>query len=171
MPITDDMAMAMGREICGLPKKMADIQITDNGKCFKGTIKRNNITFFTLEGDISGKINETDGETVINQNIGKGVPMYNFKYSKAVDGTGFDLLPTLVRQELTYQNTVKTLAQCQVDIHESAHDPWIELEIVRLLGGVYTVGDNTLQKGENLGVINPMEYVPFSFNKWDWWGK
>lgn len=25
MPIDDDMAMAMGREVCGLPKKMADI--------------------------------------------------------------------------------------------------------------------------------------------------
>lgn len=171
MPITDGMAMAMGREICGLPKKMADIQISDEGKKFKGSIKRNNITFFSVEGDSSGKMNDAKGESVINQYIGEGLPMYNVKYSKAVDGSGFDLPPTLVRQKIVYKNEQKILTSCNTEFNESPHDPWGELEVVKMLGGVYTIGDNILERGENLGRIHPMEYVPYSFIRWDWWGK
>jgi acetoacetate decarboxylase len=52
-------------------------------------------------------------------------------------------------------------------------DPWAELEVVRMIDSQYIVSTNTLQLGENFyfNKINPMAYVPYSFTKWDWWGK
>ena len=40
-----------------------------------------------------------------------------------------------------------------------------------MLGGIFTVGDNVLESGENLGQINPMEFLPYSYIRWDWWLK
>jgi acetoacetate decarboxylase len=171
MPITDGQAMAMGREICGLPKKMADIAIKVENGIFTGAITRNGIEFCSLKGNISGSMNEEDGREVIEKYIGTGIPMYNIKYSKNVEGNGFDLLPTLVRQKLDYNNRIESFSECDMKLLESPHDPWAELEIVRMLGGIYTVGDNVLRQGETLEKINPMEFVPYSFLKWDWWLK
>lgn len=106
-----------------------------------------------------------------NQYIGDGVPMYNIKYSKAIDGGGFDLAPTLVRQKLAYSNKREVNATCDISFKASEHDPWIELEVVKLLGGIYTVGDNTLEKGEILEQVNVAQYLPYSYIKWDWWLK
>ena len=171
MPITDGMAMAMGREICGLPKKPADIQMNCEGKSLTGSIARNGIEFFHIDAEITGKMNAEEGRDVVDTQIGDGVPMYNIKYSKAVDGSGFDLPPTLVRQRLVYNNKEKDMAVCQMALTDSPHDPWAELEVVKMLGGIFTVGDNVLESGENLGQINPMEFLPYSYIRWDWWLK
>ncbi len=171
MPITSDMGMAMGREICGLPKKMAEIDMQSDGKIFTGSIRRNGIEFFSVTGNICDQTNSPDGREIIDKYIGNGVPMYNVKYAKSVDGAGFDLMPTLVRQKLNYGNSVKKSARCEITVQDSPHDPWIELEVVNMLGGIYTVGDNILAPGESLGLVNPMEFIPYSLIRWDWWAK
>lgn len=171
MPITDGMAMAMGREICGLPKKMAsiDFQVKD-GKAV-GKISRNGIEFFTVTADLSGKLNSG---TVDEIKEAAGVPMYNITYAKSADGCGFLLSPTLIRQKL-YADDIKEnkLGTAEVKMIDSPHDPWAELEVVRMIGSHYIVSTNTLEAGENLyfNKIDPMAYVPYSFTKWDWWAK
>lgn len=171
MPITDDMAMAMGRENCGLPKKMANISFALSGGRLEGSITRNGITFCTIGAEIGSPMNDPGAQAVLDRTIGGGIPMFNVKYSKAVDGSGFDLPPTLVSQLLTSQVAESHPAQVQITLAESPHDPWCELEVVRMLGGHYIVGDNVLQKGQVLQSIPPMEYGPYAWLRWDWWSK
>jgi acetoacetate decarboxylase len=172
MPITDGMAMAMGREVCGLPKKMANIEFdVKDGKAV-GKISRNGIEFFTVSADISGKLNESAKVEELTEAI--DVDMYNITYAKSADGCGFLLSPTLIRQKLVVEDIVENkLATSTVTMIDSPHDPWAELEVVRMIGSQYIVSTNTLAAGENLyfNKIDPMAYVPYSFTKWDWWGK
>lgn len=51
MPITSDIGMAMGREVCGLPKKMADVRMQVEGDSISGSIGRQGIDFsaYTLK--------------------------------------------------------------------------------------------------------------------------
>lgn len=172
MSITDGMAMAMGREICGLPKKMANIDFeVKDGKAV-GKISRNGIEFFTVSADISGKLNE--GAKVEELAGAVNVDMYNITSAKSADGCGFLLSPTLIRQKLSAADVKENkLATSTVVMTDSPHDPWAELEVVRMIGSQYIVSTNTLEAGENLyfNKIDPMGYVPYAFSKWDWWGK
>lgn len=171
MPITDGMAMAMGRENCGLPKKMADIAFDLNGNDFHGSIARNGVTFFNLNAQIGNPMNSPDAKEVLNRTVGGGIPMFNVKYSKAIDGSGFDLPPTLVSQLLTYHTVESHPVHCTVEMQDSPHDPWAEMEIVRMLGGHYVVGDNVLEKGKVLATVPPMEFAPYAWLRWDWWAQ
>ncbi|MBW9154209.1 acetoacetate decarboxylase family protein [Clostridium estertheticum] len=172
MPITDGMAMSMGREVCGLPKKMANIDFeVKDGKAV-GKISRNGIEFFTVNADISGSLNKEGKVEELNEAISEY--MYNITYAKSADGCGFLLNPTLIKQKLAVaQVTEDKLATSTVVLKDSPHDPWAELEVVRMVGSQYTVSTNTLEPGENLyfNKIDPMGFVPYSFTKWDWWAK
>ncbi|MGH4120770.1 acetoacetate decarboxylase family protein [Clostridium sp.] len=172
MPITDGMAMAMGREVCGLPKKMANIDFeVKDGKAV-GKISRNGIEFFTVNADISESLNE--GATIEEFKEALPTAMYNVTYAKSADGCGFLLSPTLIRQKLAADNiTENKLATTTITMTDSPHDPWAELEVVRMIGSQYIVSTNTLEPGENLyfNKIDPMGFVPYSFTKWDWWTK
>lgn len=169
MPITDDIGMALGREICGLPKKMANIDFKKDGDSFKGTISRQGIEFFNVKANINGKLNSEGAQELIDKFYGRGLPMFNIKYSKAIDGSGFDLKPTLVKQSAISEISFMKATEVEISMRESPHDPWAELEVVKMLGAVYTVGTNTLFKGTVLTQVNPATYIPYSLNKWDWW--
>lgn len=171
MPITDGMAMAMGREICGLPKKIANIEFKVKDGKVEGKINRNGIEFFKISADISGNLNESGKVEEFAEAI---APMYNIAYSKSPDGCGYLLSPTLIRQKLSADNiTENKLGSSTVTMTDSPHDPWAELEVVKMIGSQYIVSDNTLLPGENLyfNKIDPFGYVPYSFTRWDWWGK
>jgi acetoacetate decarboxylase len=46
MPVTNDMALILGREVFGYPKKMADIYIKRNGEKVEGWTERHNTLLF-----------------------------------------------------------------------------------------------------------------------------
>lgn len=171
MPITDGMAMAMGREICGLPKKMANIEFEVKDGKVEGKISRNGIEFFKISANISGNLNESGKVEEFTEAI---APMYNIAYSKSPDGCGYLLSPTLIRQKLSADNVKENkLGSAAVTMTDSPHDPWAELEVVKMIGCQYIVSDNTLLPGENLyfNKIDPLGFVPYSFTRWDWWSK
>ncbi len=93
MPISDGMAMALGREIYGFPKKMAEIELKREGDTINGSVSRNGIEFFSVKANINGNFNDKDAQKIIDDNYGEGLPIFNFKYSKSPDGNGFDLTP------------------------------------------------------------------------------
>jgi hypothetical protein len=45
--------------------------------------------------------------------------------------------------------------------------PWSEVEIVRVLGAVYTVGNNTMLPGSVVAEADPMSFAPYAFMKVD----
>lgn len=169
MPITSDIGMAMGREVCGLPKKMADISMEVEGDSVSGSIGRQGIDFFSINASIGDTFNDGQAEEILEQYYGKDIPLYNIKYSNAVDGSGFDLMPVLVTQRLVSDVKVYRAAEASVAFRESPHDPWSELEVVKMLGAVYTVSTNVLEKGKVLELLHPMEFLPYCYLRWDWW--
>lgn len=51
MPVTDDMAMAGGREGSGYPKKMAEIELLSRGSHVHGRVARHGTEILRLEGE------------------------------------------------------------------------------------------------------------------------
>jgi acetoacetate decarboxylase len=56
MPVTNDIAMAAGREIFGFPKKMADIHFKRDGNFVEGWTERRGIRFMEVRAKLTGKM-------------------------------------------------------------------------------------------------------------------
>ena len=99
----------------------------------------------------------------------EGVVSYNFKHFLASDGSGFDYNPRLIRERVILRPYTVELGEAEVVLSPSDYDPWTEVEIVKMLGAVYTVGNNTMLKGDVVAEVEPMAFSPYSLLKWDWW--
>lgn len=169
MPITDDMAMGLGREYCGFPKKIANIEFNKDNNIVEGFVERHGIKFFNIKAKLNTEFNCKEGQTIIKQFYEDSTPIYNIKYSKSVDGKGFDLNPILVQQYIDADINEKKYGNFEIILNDSPHDPWSELEVVKPLGCTYTVGTTILLRGTNLEKINPEKFIPYSYIRWDWW--
>ncbi|MCU0579326.1 MAG: hypothetical protein MUF69_07245, partial [Desulfobacterota bacterium] len=49
----------------------------------------------------------------------------------------------------------------------SNHDHWGEVEVSRVLGAVYTIGNNTMLPGSVVAEVDPMSFTPYAFMKLD----
>ncbi len=59
------------------------------------------------------------------------------------------------------------IGEAEIVFQPSAYDPWEEIEVVRMLGAVYTVGNNSMLGGEVVAEVDPMSFAPYAFIKWD----
>ena len=91
IPIDLEPAIAISRERYGEPKKLADIVLTrgDDGSV-RGTVTRQGVTFIEMTGRVTEALPVPDPYPA---------RQFWFKCSPAVDGTGFDGDPLLVRFE------------------------------------------------------------------------
>ena len=170
MPVTGDLAMAGGREEFGYPKKMADIQFKRSKHSIRGRIERHGIQFFEVQAKLTGKTNTEEFQSIIlGETTEEGAVAYNFKHFPAPDELGFDYKPRLVRERTIFRPNVVEWAEVEVFLAHSEHDPWAEVEIVRLLGGAYTVGHNTMLRGEVVAEVDPVAFEPYAYLKWDYW--
>jgi len=99
----------------------------------------------------------------------EGTVTYNFKYFLAPDGSGFDYNPRLVRERVVMRPSVAEFGEVEVTMSPSDYDPWSEVEIVRMLGAVYTKGNNTMLRGKVVAETDPIAFMPFAVTKWDYW--
>jgi acetoacetate decarboxylase len=166
LPGTNDMAMALGRERFGYPKKLANIWFNRAMTYVEGFIERHGVRFFELRGRLSSKF-RTEGfqGQVPNE---QEFTCYNFKHFLAADGRGFDYNPCLIRVRLIVSTKVAELAEVRVVLRPSEYDPWSEVEIIRMLGAVYVVGNRTTLKGSVEAELDPAAFAPYSLLKWDW---
>jgi acetoacetate decarboxylase len=172
MPVTDDMAMAGGREQFGFPKKMAQIQLTRIDEKFHGFVERNSVRFFELEftedeqsvADIFK--NSIQQSFAFHQETGSGA--YLVKSFMAPDDQIFDYPPRLIRQNIVFRPKTIEWGRAQIKLDRSNCDPWYEVEVINPIGALRIVGDNTMHSGQVLAEISKMEYAPYAFIKWDW---
>jgi acetoacetate decarboxylase len=170
MPVTGDIAMAGGREVFGYPKKIANIEFNHSGDKAEGWCERHGLRFFEVRARLSGKPNAEEFQDIIANWAGEeGVVSYNFKHFLASDGSGFDYNPRLIRERVILSSHTVELGEAEVVLSPSDYDPWTEVEIVKMLGAVYTVGNNTMLKGDVVAEVEPMVFAPYSLLKWDWW--
>jgi len=174
MPVTGDMGMALGREKYGFPKKMAEISLQRNGDYVEGSMSRNGVCFFAASAHLNDMPNEADFSDRVAEATAPDpecAVSYNFKQFLSPDGrgfSGFDYHPRLVRSETILRSRETHFGTATVRLTPSASDPWSEVEIVRLLGAVYTVGNNTLGNTKAIAKVNAQTFVPYAYIRWDW---
>lgn len=171
-----DLAMAGGREFFGFPKKQTKILFNYKGDEFEGYSERNGTRNMDLKVKFTGKFNDKDAPKFI---IGSGMMgsgrmknpdtiNYNYKYFPAPDRSGYDYYPRLVQQNTLFRPETIKLGEAKLKLESSVHDPWAELEIVKVLGAIYQEGNNSMASGKVLAEIDPKKFLEYGYLKWDW---
>jgi acetoacetate decarboxylase len=172
MPVTSDMALIYGREIFGFPKKMADILYRKNGDTIVGWTKRRGTRFMKIRAKLTGKFNDQAMQDIIaahpiNENGSSSITSYNFKYFPAPEGCDFDYNPRLVKQETEFRPKEMLFGEAQIIFKPSDYDPWAEVEVVKMLGALYTRGDNSMVSGKVVAEVEPKDFAPYALLKVD----
>lgn len=171
MPVTNDIAMAAGREIFGYPKKIANIQFSRSGKLAEGLVERHGVRFFEVRAELTGRFNVDEAQDIFGEVFGKGGyrvgVSYNFKHFPSPEGMGFDYHPRLVREEVEFRPNSIEAGKAEILLRPSDYEPWVEVEVVKLLGAIYTIGNNSMRKGKVVAEVDPMGFAPYAFLKWD----
>jgi len=172
MPVTSDMALIYGREIYGFPKKMADIHYKKNGDTIVGWTKRRGTRFMKIRAKLTGKFNDPAMQDIItanpiNEDGSSTITSYNFKYFLAPEGCAFDYNPRLVKQETEFRPKEMLFGEAQIIFKPSDYDPWAEVEVVKMLGALYTRGDNSMVSGKVVAEVEPKEFAPYALLKTD----
>jgi acetoacetate decarboxylase len=171
MPVTNDMAMAGGREIYGYPKKIASIELNREGQDVAGWAERHEVRFLDVRAKLNGKFNTEGAQNIFSELLSSRgdsvVVTFNFKHFPAPEGGAFDYSPRLVREEVEFRPYLIEGGEAEIILNHSPHDPWAEVEVVKTLGAIYTQGNNTMRKGKVVAEVDPIAFAPFAFLKWD----
>ncbi len=171
MPVTDDLAMAGGREVFGYPKKMADIVFDKRGNTIEGWAERHGVRYFKVNAELTGEPNDAGLLELVDDAAAQGKEQerysYNFKHFPNPEGPGFDYNPRLIREAVVFKSSEVRIGRAEVSMEPSDHDPWAEVEVVKMLGAVYTKGDNTMLPGKVVAEADPVQFAPYSFLRWD----
>lgn len=169
MPVTDDMAMIGGREVFGYPKKMADISLKREGEKVEGWTERRGTRFFEVRAKLTGRFGDEEVQKMMMERMSTMMNpvVFNFKYFPSPARDGFDYNPRLIREVVEFRPKSMELGDAEVVFRPSDDDPWAEVEIVRVLGAIYTVGDNTMLPGSVVAEVDPMSFAPYAFMKVD----
>ncbi len=172
MPVTSDIAMAGGREVFGFPKKMADIEFKKKGSIVSGWTARRGVRYMEIKATLTGQFNDPAAQDlIVNAGMEDDGSMratsYNFKHFPAPEGGIMDYDPRLVKQETVFKSKVMEFGEAEITFKHSDYDPWSEVEVVKMLGAIYTKGDNSMLGGKVVAEVGLMEFAPYAFLKWD----
>jgi acetoacetate decarboxylase len=171
MPVSDDLAMAGGRERYGYPKKLAQFEFARRGAEITGRISRHGAQFLEITARVDSKSVEDPMRAMIQGalafNSESGSPAYLFKHFLSPDNVGFDYPPRLIRQCNAFRPETVEWADSVVSLPPCDTDPWYEVEIVRMLGSVYLVTNTVMLDGEVVAEVDPVAFMPYAWTKWD----
>ena len=173
MSVTDDMALILGREIFGYPKKIGKIHLARKGSQIEGWTERHGVRFLEIRAKLTGKCNDELAQAVIAQNSQSpsDLLVYNFKCFPAPGGSGFDYNPRLIREIVKMKPDQAELGEATLRLRSSPHDPWGDVDVVRVLGAAHTVGNNVMLPGDVVAEADPIAFAPYAFMKLDaLWG-
>lgn len=172
MPVTDDMAMIGGREVFGYPKKIGRISLERAGDEFHGWTERHGVRFLDMKAKMTGSFNVKEYQELIVALLESpdNMVVFNYKYFMAPELMGFDYNPRLIREEIETNPTKIEIGEAEMVFQSSEHDPWGDVEIVRILGAVYAVGDNSMLPGSVVAEVDQLEFAPYAFMKVDSFG-
>ena len=83
------------------------------------------------------------------------------------EGGAFDYNPRLVSQETVLKPKEMQFGEAEIILKYSDCDPWAEVEVVKMLGAMYTKGDNSMLAGNVVAEVGMMEFAQYAFLKWD----
>lgn len=159
MPIdSEPNRMHNGRDIFGLPKKMASIHLEREDKRVYGYVERMGVRFVEIELNLSGELEQ----------VPPTGPSFTFKASPRIDLTpGFDGPVLLCRQQTDVAMKRFEIGMPQVTLRPSTADPWAEVEIENVMIGFFMLSDNTMQPGRVVAEVEAESFVPYYFKMTD----
>lgn len=171
MPVTNDMAMAGGRELFGFPKKMADIHYSKQNESVSGWTQRRGIRFMEINAKLTGSFNEPEAADILLQpgsedGTAKAVTYLYQSYPKP-GGDRLDYNPWLIRQETVLWPKILQIGEADITLTHSDYDPWAEVEVVKMLGAIYTMGDNSMLSANAVVSVDPTAFLPYAFLRMD----
>jgi acetoacetate decarboxylase len=167
MPVTNDMAMAGGRELFGFPKKMADIHFSKQNESLTGWTERRGTRFMEINAKLTGTFNDPNAADILMQpgnddGTSKAVS-YLYQFFPKPGGDRLDYNPWLIRQETLLRPKHLQIGEAEITLTHSDYDPWAEVEVVKMLGAVYTVGDNSMLSADAVVNVDPVAFLPYAF--------
>ncbi|MHA1147697.1 MAG: acetoacetate decarboxylase family protein [Promethearchaeota archaeon] len=174
MPLTDDRATFAGREIFGFPKKLANVYFEKKDNELFGYSERLGVKNIEVKLKLTGKFNDEETPKIVSDiqmipKRGKGTVNYLFKHFPHPTKEGFDYTPWLIKQVTKSKIKSMQMGEADIKLLSTIHDPWAEVEVVKVLGGMYLQSENEMFPGEILTEVNPEEFLPYSYIKWDWY--
>ncbi len=125
--------------------------------------------FLNVHAKLTGKWNDENSQNVFAEGLKSksDIVVYNFKYFPSPERSGFDYNPRLVRQVVQFNPNKIEMGEAELKLQSSEHDPWGDVDIVRVLGAVYSIGNNTMLPGKVVAEVDQNEFVPYAFMKLD----
>ncbi len=173
MPVTEDMALILGREVFGYPKKIGKIHLNRNGIEVEGWTERRGVRFLTVHAKLTSKWNDESAQEVFAEMFKDKIDrvVYNFKYFPAPggagSGVGFDYNPRLIREVVQLRPNNVEMGEAELVLQSSEHDPWGDVDIVRVLGASHSIGNNAMLPGSVVAEVDQNEFAPYAFMKVD----
>ena len=150
IPIDLEPAIAISRERYGEPKKLADIVLrrSDDGGV-QGTVTRQGVTFI----EMTGRVTET-----LPVPAPYPARQFWFKFSPAVDGTGFDGDPLLIRFEQVRRPETLERVEGDLILRDLPSCPVVDLPVRNAPALTWTVrsAENTPK------IVGPVNAAAFS---------
>lgn len=166
IPVTDDMAMASGREIYGFPKKLAEIELVRRDHHAIGTVVRHGVEILRLEGELlddTGQDAEALGMKAwgLDREPARKMVSWLFKYSHAADGSAFEHAPLLVREAVLFTpHDGQRRAALHLKLVSSPTDPLGEIPLVEAVDAGYGHFDVAMLPGRVVHKVrNPLPFL------------
>jgi acetoacetate decarboxylase len=92
MPVTKGMALILGREVFGYPKKMADIYFKREGQRVEGWTERHGTRIFEARANLKGSFNSEEAQKIRMERMASmpDTVIYNLMFFPAPTRNGFD---------------------------------------------------------------------------------
>lgn len=175
MPVTDDMAMAAGREGYGYPKKLAEIELRRRDHHALGSVARHGVEIMRLEGELleeTGRNPEGLGMEVqgLDGEPARKSVQWLFKHSAAVDGRPFQHPPLLVRQPVLFSpRDGQRRAALHLKLMSSPTDTLGDIPVLEAVDAGYGSFDIAMLPGRVVHKVrNPYRFLPKSLHRSDW---
>ncbi|MFB0559817.1 MAG: acetoacetate decarboxylase family protein [Candidatus Lokiarchaeia archaeon] len=178
MPVTEDMACILGREIFGFPKKIADeISMITTEKGVKGSYIRKNVELMNLSMSFDREVEIDEFSEIMSLLTSQKledkeweVVSYNFKFFLNPELTGFDYKPRLVKQVTTFRPTSKIKLSSNFDLRleSSDCDHLADVTVKKPIIGFYGIFNNTMHPGEVVAEVEDLEFMRYAFSKIDY---
>lgn len=142
----------------GHAKRYSKIVLNREGNHIEGSIERHGIKFFKVEAELNGKANNSEFETTISPELKFVNILFNlypvqFGIKKDEKGNWIEFPYTKIGRSI---NHVRIYSQeigiANVELAVSVDDPWATLPVNEVLGAIYEIKSNRMDK------IVPVEY-------------
>jgi acetoacetate decarboxylase len=120
---------------------------------------------------LTGKFNDPEAEKKLSRRVNKDGSFsgmaFTYRFFPAPNAELEDYNPWLVRQETVFRPKTIKFGEAQIAFQDSPYDPWAEVEVVKMLGAVYMVGNSSMLPGKAVAGVDPIQFAPYAFKGTD----